>query len=104
MANAFECRLKINYCFTEPSDANAYDTDYIRKELKKVGFFPGPMAGTPTKRLYLKKLRRIKKTVTSPVTHFMKPCKCVSFSYAFRNTKSSQEGVVEVQLLFKVDF
>jgi len=37
-----------------------YDTDTLRRELKKNGYIPGPIVPT-TKRLYLRKLFRIQK-------------------------------------------
>lgn len=60
------------FLISEASDGTAYDTDYIRTELKRLGFVSGPIAGT-TKKLYLKKLRRIRKSVPDLEAPLIKP-------------------------------
>lgn len=83
-----------SFGFADLSSPSAYDTDYIRVELKKLGFVSGPMAGTSTKKLYLRKLRRLKKTVSSPMRRLLKqPGKTFEVG-SMRNLRATDERVI----------
>ncbi|XP_065222667.1 uncharacterized protein LOC135847159 [Planococcus citri] len=77
----------------ETSDSAAYDTDYIRTELKKLGFTPGPMAGE-TKKLYLKKLRRIRKCTPEFEPPPMKPIFSSELEHVLREDNDNWEKII----------